>query len=190
MSKHNGHTVPSPLEGSNYADGRLESAPSEDAGELLTQMAARADISLEKAAELYELVEEHVGAIRISAQTGHSNEKAFALMVFRGLRICAAGRSSKLQAFAMKCLMLVLGRGEDLGVSTPTELARKLKITKQNVDRIVCQLRDVLPEGGTDKRLPEARGQRTVAQRDAFRRERERQEAERMQRTKESKLHI
>lgn len=178
MLKHNGHHA----EGSGYADGRLESAPSECSSELLEQIAARCDIPIDKAAEIFEMVEEHIGAVRIAQTSGFREQKSFALMVFRGFRICAAARSPKLQAFAFQCLMLVLGRGEDLGVNTPTELARKLGVTKQNVNHLVCQLRDVLPEGAS--RLPEDKGQRTLEQRRKFRDERERQETVRIERTK------
>lgn len=159
--KHNGHLVPNPESGVEFADGNLAPAPPADDGVFLTELCSRYELTEQEASEIYAEIQEHVEAIRGTINL-HAPKTAEYLFQ-RALRICASARSQQHQAFLLQCLMLSLGMKEDLGVDTAVQLAKRHKLCKADATRYICMFRDILPAGLgrlpalDDQRTPEAR---------------------------------
>jgi hypothetical protein len=146
----------------------------QDEGTFLDEMSARYDLPVERAAEIIEDVEEHLAG-RFQAETASTD---FMRMFRDGVGIVISARTWRQQGHLLRCLLLALRWHHLLdGVSTPTELARRLGMTKANTDKFYCMFRDSLPDGL--KVLPAAPGQRDEQTRAGFADIRRQQEKQR-----------
>ncbi len=68
------------------------------------------------------------------------------------------------------------------GIDSSTKLARKLGVTKADVNKFVCMFRDIVPEGMAS--LPPTAGQRKDSARATFAKTRQMQESMRAMKTR------
>lgn len=148
----NGHQILEASDEIAFSDGERTAVAHHDAGERITALAERCGISIEEAADIIAEAQEH--------QAGDQRDAGGAILkAFRhALYLIERARTPKQQVFQLYCFAVSIGCGDIVGCSTPTQVARKFRLTKANADKFVCLYRDAVPEGM--KSLPPAPNQR------------------------------
>jgi hypothetical protein len=101
-------------------------------------------------------------------------------LVKRGIRKVIDSQTNEEMAVKLWCFCLAMGWFEVIdGYDSCTELAKKLKRTKADVNKFVCMFRDQIPDGMAS--MPPTSGQRDDRARATFAKKRMEQEQRRRQ---------
>jgi len=167
-----------------FVDGERAVLSHEDAGDLITRVAARIGLSIEEAADLIAEIQEASGPSESRTAPAAHLER----MVRRGVRVVLRSRTNRELAVKLWCFALAM-RWYDVidGIDSCTGLAAKLKLTKADINKFACMFRDIVPDGMAS--LPASNAHRPEATRGRFGRIRFKQETERMSRARSASAH-
>ena len=137
---------------------------------MITRLAARHGLTFEAMADLVSEIQEG---------TAVSNRQApstmLLRMVKRGYRVIIDSRTNEELAIKAWCFALSMGWYDVIdGIQSCTELGRKLKLTKADINKFAVLFRDVIPDGLAS--MPPTAGQRNDGARVKFGRLRHKQE--------------
>lgn len=173
----NGHSIYNESDPSAFSDHERTSIAQEDSGSIVTMIASRYDLTEEEATTLVAEIQEAFGGADAPEDSGIK----FVRIVRRGLReIMVTTTNARQRADKLAYLILALGWTDLLdGVHTPTELGKRLGLTKANADKFVNLFRDIVNDGSAP--LPTSGGQRKEEHRAKFTQKRQEQESQRPQ---------
>ena len=149
-----------------FVNGALTVLQHEGAGDFFGRMAARHGIPIETIADIIEEVQEFAPITRANGHTGVVSNGLS--VVKRGLRVVIeTSKDNKELGEKLWYFVFAMGWYDCVGeIDSCTVLARKLKLTKANINKFANNFRDFLP----DRRgsLPDKPGQRKNGARTTF----------------------